>query len=81
MPVWNFILTTRIVQLLITTHEYTVRVCLESAILEAPSLYTQTIIQDKSNALVRIIDVDPASGWTNTRLDKQLYNYSVPIDV
>ena len=35
-------------------------VCLESAILESPSLFTSSIIQDKPNVLVRMIDVDPA---------------------
>ena len=34
-------------------------VCLESAILESPSLFTASIIQDPSNALVRLIDIDP----------------------
>ena len=37
-------------------------VCLESAILDAPSLFTQTLIEDSSNALVRMIHVDPAAG-------------------
>lgn len=34
-------------------------VCLESAILDAPSLFTSTLIYEKTNELVRMIDVDP----------------------
>ena len=45
-------------------------VCLESAILDAPSLFTQSLIEDPSNALIRIIHVDPAvAAFTEDRLD------------
>ena len=37
--------------------------------MDAPSLFTQGLIEDSSNALVRIIHVDEAAGYTDTRLD------------
>ena len=44
-------------------------VCLESAILEAPSMFTHSLIDNKSNALIRIVNIGLSSGFTNTRQD------------
>ena len=40
-------------------------VCLESAILDAPSLFTDSLIDDPSNALVRLVHIGSTSGFYN----------------
>ena len=46
-------------------------VCLESSILEAPSMFiiTHSLIEDASNQLTRFIDIPPRSGFTNIYQD------------
>ena len=44
-------------------------VCLESAILDAPSVLTTSLIDDESNQLVRFIDIDANSGFTDIYQD------------
>ena len=36
-------------------------VCLESAILQAPSLFTTTILNNATNAFTRYVHIDPAA--------------------
>ena len=44
-------------------------VCLESAILDAPSLFTDSLIDDPSNAFIRIIPICMTSGFENLAQD------------
>ena len=44
-------------------------VCLESAILEAPSMFMHSLIDDESNQLVRFVDVSAESGFTKIYQD------------
>ena len=49
-------------------------VCLESAILEAPSLFTYSLINNLSNACVRIIDRDEASAYETLTTRQDYWN-------
>ena len=44
-------------------------VCLESAILQAPSLFTPNILNDATNEFKRYVNIDAASGFTDTVQD------------
>ena len=44
-------------------------VCLESAILEAPSMVTHSLIQDESNQFTKFISISPMSGFTDIYQD------------
>ena len=44
-------------------------VCLESAILQAPSMFTPNIINDESNQFKRYIDISPEAGATSNIQD------------
>ena len=44
-------------------------VCLESAILQAPSLFTPNILNDATNQFKRYVTIDAASGFTDTVQD------------
>ena len=44
-------------------------VCLESAILQAPSMFTPNIINDESNQFKRYIDISPDAGTTSNIQD------------